>query len=140
MKNQPLLVAKLGILNFSSSLEQKSIIFCNHHIRTSFRSTLREKCPNTEFFLVRIFPHSDWIDTDTFYAVWLWRPLLWGDQPYTYISKQILSCYGSVPLILGFLGRDGGLSTLCHNCRFACQQTVLNIYILYIYMYVCIYI
>ena len=22
---------------------------------------LREKCPNTEFFLVRIFPHSDWI-------------------------------------------------------------------------------
>ena len=21
--------------------------------------TLREKCPNTEFFLVRIFPHSD---------------------------------------------------------------------------------
>ena len=23
--------------------------------------TLREKCPNTEFFLVRIFLHSDWI-------------------------------------------------------------------------------
>ena len=23
--------------------------------------TLREKCPNTEFFLVLIFPHSDWI-------------------------------------------------------------------------------
>ena len=22
---------------------------------------LREKCPNTELFLVRIFPHSDWI-------------------------------------------------------------------------------
>ena len=22
---------------------------------------LREKCPNTEFFLFRIFPHSDWI-------------------------------------------------------------------------------
>ena len=27
--------------------------------------TLREKCPNTEFFLVRIFPHSDWIRRDT---------------------------------------------------------------------------
>ena len=25
--------------------------------------TLREKCPNTEFFLVCIFPHSDWIRT-----------------------------------------------------------------------------
>ena len=27
--------------------------------------TLREKCPNTEFFLVRIFVHSDWIRRDT---------------------------------------------------------------------------
>ena len=36
---------------------------------------LREKCPDTEFFLVRIFPHSDWIRIrktpylDTFHAV-----------------------------------------------------------------------
>ena len=29
--------------------------------------SLREKCPNTEFFLVRIFPHSDWIRRDTSY-------------------------------------------------------------------------
>ena len=29
--------------------------------------SLREKCPNTEFFLVRIFPHSDWIWRDTEY-------------------------------------------------------------------------
>ena len=29
--------------------------------------TAREKCPNTEFFLVRIFPHSDWIGEDTPY-------------------------------------------------------------------------
>ena len=29
--------------------------------------TLREKCPNTEFFLVHIFPHSDWIRRDTPY-------------------------------------------------------------------------
>ena len=26
-----------------------------------FTLPLREKCPNTEFFLVRIFPHSGWI-------------------------------------------------------------------------------
>ena len=26
---------------------------------------LREKCPNTELFLVRIFPHSDLIQRDT---------------------------------------------------------------------------
>ena len=30
-------------------------------IRRLSRLTLREKCPNTEFSLVRIFPHSDWI-------------------------------------------------------------------------------
>ena len=29
--------------------------------------TPREKCPNTDFFLVRIFPHSDWIRRDTSY-------------------------------------------------------------------------
>ena len=28
---------------------------------------LREKCPNTEFFLVRICPHSDWIRRDPEY-------------------------------------------------------------------------
>ena len=33
--------------------------------------SLREKCPNTEFFLVRIFPHSDWI---------------WRDTPYSYLD------------------------------------------------------
>ena len=29
--------------------------------------TQREKCLNTEFFLVRIFPHSDWMRRDTKY-------------------------------------------------------------------------
>ena len=29
---------------------------------------LREKCPNTEFLLVRIFPNSNWIRRETSYA------------------------------------------------------------------------
>ena len=29
------------------------------------QATLREKCPNTEVFLVRIFPYSDWIPENT---------------------------------------------------------------------------
>ena len=29
--------------------------------------SLREKCPNTDFFLVRIFPHLDWMGRDTEY-------------------------------------------------------------------------
>ena len=31
------------------------------------KKSLREKCPNTEFFLARIFSHSDWIRRDTSY-------------------------------------------------------------------------
>ena len=31
--------------------------------------SLRQKCPSKEFFLVRIFPHSDWIRKDTEYGV-----------------------------------------------------------------------
>ena len=27
--------------------------------------SLREKCPNTEFFLIRTFPHSDWMRRDS---------------------------------------------------------------------------
>ena len=29
-------------------------------------------------------------------------------------------------LSLPLIGRDGGLRTLCHSCRFACQQRVLK--------------
>ena len=37
-----------------------------------------------------------------------------------YIWLTISSCYGSIPLTLGLTGRDGGLSTLCRSCGFAC--------------------
>ena len=39
---------------------------------------------------------------------------------------DISSCYGSIPLALGLRGRDGGSSTLCVSCGFACQERVLN--------------
>ena len=34
-------------------------------LKNPYQLTLREKCANTEFFLVRIFPQSDWIRRDT---------------------------------------------------------------------------
>ena len=49
----------------------------SHNIRTKYgercetqevKTPLREKYPNTEFFLARIFPHSNWIQTDTEYS------------------------------------------------------------------------
>ena len=43
-----------------------------------------------------------------------------------YIWLNISSCYCSIPLALGLIGRDGGLGTLCHSCGFACQQRVLK--------------
>ena len=35
--------------------------------KLKWKQTLHEKCPNTEFFLVRIFPTLDWIRRDTSY-------------------------------------------------------------------------
>ena len=43
-----------------------------------------------------------------------------------YIWLTISSCYGSTPGASGLIGRDRGLSTLCHSCRFDCQQRVLK--------------
>ena len=57
-------------------------------------------------------------------VVWLWHPLV-----NLYVWHKISSCYGSIPLAWGLIVRDGGLSTLCHSCRFACQQTLLKTFL-----------
>ena len=44
-----------------------SVYGCACILNFSLVSSLREKCPNTEFFLFRIFPYSDWIRRDTDY-------------------------------------------------------------------------
>ena len=54
---------------------------------------------------------------------------LWHFLVNLYIWLTISSCYGSLPLALGLRGRDGGLSTLCHSCGFACQQRVLKTFL-----------
>ena len=54
-------------------------------------------------------------------VVWIWHTLV-----SFYISLTISSCYGSIPLVFGLIVRDGALSTLCHSCGFACQQSVLK--------------
>ena len=43
-----------------------------------------------------------------------------------YIWRTISSCYGSIPLALGLIGRDGGLSTQCHSFWLAFQERVLK--------------
>ena len=43
-----------------------------------------------------------------------------------YIWLTVSSCYDSIPLTLGLIGRNSGLITLCHSCSFVCQQRVLK--------------
>ena len=54
---------KLSIWRMEYDISMKQFCF-ELHLKDY---TLREKCPNTEFFLVCIFPHSDWIQRDTKY-------------------------------------------------------------------------
>ena len=46
---------------FLACLEDKCYLINNVILFLSVFRALREKCPNTEFFLVRIFLYSDWI-------------------------------------------------------------------------------
>ena len=50
-------------------------------------------------------------------VVWLRHPVV-----NLYVWLTISSCYGSIPLALGLIVRDGGWSTVCHSWGFACQQ------------------
>ena len=54
------------------------------------------------------------------WVVWLRHSLL-----NFYIWLTISSSYGSISLTWGLIGRHGGLGTLSHSCRFACQQRML---------------
>ena len=48
---------------------------------------------------------------------------------FVYIAHHfILLRLNPFDLSLGLIRRDGGLSTLCHSCGFACQQRVLKMF------------
>ena len=77
-----------------SIMESSSGIF---HLRRNL--ALRQKCPNTGIFLVRNFPHSDWIRRDTEYlsvfnpnvgkyAVWVMMYFNRQSLKFPYISKD----------------------------------------------------
>ena len=54
-------------------------------LRDFEKRSLREKCPNAEFFLVRIFPHSDWIRRYTPYvSVFSPNPVKYGPEKTPY--------------------------------------------------------
>ena len=84
---------------------------------------LRTLCYNCRFDcdqrVLKIFPGPACLHSEE-WIVWLWHLLV-----NLHIWLTISSCYRSIPLALGLRGKDRGLSTLCHICGFALQQSVL---------------
>ena len=78
-------------------------------------SALREKYPNTELFLVRIFPHSDWIRS---LSVFSQNAGKYGPEitPYldTFHAVQCIEIYTIFPLYWGFtpLGNSSRIDLL----------------------------
>ena len=70
--------------------------------------------------VLETFPSSGYRHSDDGVA-WLWHPLV-----NLYVWLTISCCYGSIPLALGSIVRDGGFTTLCQSCGFPCQQRVLK--------------
>ena len=62
----------------------------------AFISALRKKCPNTEVFMVRTFPHLDWIRrfTKSPYSVWIWEIT---DQKKLHIWTLFIQCRDELP-------------------------------------------
>ena len=59
------------------------------------RQTMREKCPNTEFFLVHIFSHSDWTRRDTPYLD-TFHAVLFCDPPTFPSSQKPIYCLKTI--------------------------------------------
>ena len=70
--------------------------------------------------VLKTFPGSRYLRSKD-EVVWRWHFLVHLD---IYSSLFYLTKAQSLCLIV--IGRDGGLSTLCHSCRLACQQRVLR--------------
>ena len=70
--------------------------------------------------VVKTFPDPGYLHRQDG-LVWLWHSLV-----NLYIWLTISSSYSPIPFTLGLNERNGGSSSLCHSCRFACQHRVLK--------------
>ena len=73
--------------------------------------------------MLKTFPGPDYLCSEDG-VVWLWNLL-----EHLYLWLTILSCYGSIPLTFGLIGRNGGFSNMCHSWSFARQQRVLKTFL-----------
>ena len=90
-------------------------------VRNGVLSTLCHSCRLAfQQSVLKAFPASGYLHSEGG-VVWLWHPLI-----SFYVWLTISSCYGSIPLGLGSIGKDTGLNILCHSCCLAFQQSVLK--------------
>ena len=90
-------------------------------VRDGGLSTLCHSCKFAyQQRVLKTFPGPGYLHSENG-VVGLWLPLV-----NLYIWLTILSSYCPITLALGLMVWDGGLSTLCHSCGFACQQRVLK--------------
>ena len=85
----------------------------------ALKSSLQKWCPNTEFFLVRIFPHSEWIRRVlriSPYSVWMRENT---DQRKVSIWSYLTRCIGNSN---NFSARK----RLSVTCNFICRSNLNN--------------
>ena len=93
-------------------------------------------CENRErsWFELSVSRLRVWLSADgakNFSWPWLSPLQGWGTLTMEFTSKFVyiahhFTCYGSISLIFVFIGRNSGLSILCHECGFDYQQRVLK--------------
>ena len=92
-------------------------------VRNVVLSTLCHSCGLAfQQSVLKAFPASGYLHSED-EIIWLWHPLV-----SFYVWLTIPSCYGSIPLGMGWRGRDGGFSILCHSCVLEFQQSVLKVF------------
>ena len=70
--------------------------------------SLCEMCPNTEFFLVRIFPHSVWILRDTsYFSVFSPNAEKYGPEKTSYLDSFHAVCATRFQLLFNLWIRNG---------------------------------
>ena len=60
-------IENISDIKYPRLTNKKIVVVILRQLNYAWVVTLREKYPNTEFFLVRVFPHSNWIRRDTPY-------------------------------------------------------------------------
>ena len=113
-------VTKLSTTSYVISKWRQNVIKMASKELPSISLKLREKCPNTELFLIRIFPHSNWIRRDTLYF-----PAFGLNRERYFVSLRIQSECGKIQTrnnsVFGHFSRSVSCAQLRLKWRAVCQ-------------------